>query len=394
MAAEGESRLKSLPQGAQADRHCGRGFSPDRVSRLKSLLPWWDRHGRKDLPWQRDPTPYRVWVSEIMLQQTQVATVERYYDRFLRDFPDVVALADAPADAVLHAWSGLGYYGRARNLHRAAQRVRDDFAGMVPTRFDQLVTLPGIGRSTAGAILALATGQRYPILDGNVKRVLSRVYRIEDATTAPATLRRLWELADANTPAERTAHYTQAIMDLGATVCTRRKPACTSCPLAGACEAHAAGMAEALPAPKARRARPLRATVALLVCDGEGRVLLEKRPDNGIWGGLWGLPEVTAADEVPGWCLARFGRTPESERALPVLRHGFTHFDLDITPVQVRIAPLTSLMEEGRWLWYNVRQPARVGLAAPVARLIHALQEGLQPRPRRRGFSRDRSKAM
>lgn len=389
MAAKGASRPASLPQSAQADRRCGRDFSPDQAveaadsvgaaraaaqqSRLKSLLPWWDRHGRKDLPWQRDPTPYRVWVSEIMLQQTQVATVELYYDRFLRDFPDVVTLADAPVDAVLHAWSGLGYYSRARNLHRAAQRVREDFAGVVPSRFEELVTLPGIGRSTAGAILALATGQRYPILDGNVKRVLSRVYRIADAASAPATLRRLWQLADANTPAERTAHYTQAIMDLGATVCTRRKPACTSCPLAGACEAHAAGIAEELPAPKARRVRPLRATVALLVRDGEGRVLLEKRPDRGIWGGLWGLPEVTAADEVRGWCLARFGRAPERERALPVLRHGFTHFDLDITPVEVRIAPLTSLMEEGRWLWYNVREPARVGLAAPVARLIHAL---------------------
>lgn len=337
------------------------------------LLAWWDAHGRKDLPWQRDPTPYRVWVSEVMLQQTQVATVLRYYERFMAHFPDVVALAAAPADAVLHLWSGLGYYSRARNLHRAAQRVRDEFAGVVPVEFAALASLPGIGRSTAGAILALATGQRHPILDGNVRRVLARLHRIEEAPDRPAVIARLWTLADGHTPEVRVAAYTQAIMDLGATVCTRRAPQCIACPLAGICRAHHDGVAEGLPAPKRRRARPQRATVALLVRDPEGRVLLEKRPDSGIWGGLWGLPETENLDAVAGWCLARLGAPPGALRALPVVRHGFTHFDLDITPVQVDIAPAARAMEGERWLWYNVRRPAQVGLAAPVARLLQTL---------------------
>jgi A/G-specific adenine glycosylase len=334
------------------------------------LLQWWDVHGRKNLPWQHNPTPYRVWVSEVMLQQTQVATVERYYDRFLASFPDVTTLAAAPEDEVLHAWSGLGYYGRARNLHRAARRVRDEFAGVVPTAFDDLASLPGIGRSTAGAILALATGQRHAILDGNVKRVLSRVFRIEGLPAAPATLRRLWQLAEANTPADRAAHYTQAIMDLGATLCTRRQPACERCPLAAQCAAHRAGIAEQLPAAKPKRARPQRATVVMLVRNGGAGVLLEKRPSSGIWGGLWGLPEVAAVADIREWCVAQFGRAPARFAVRPALRHGFTHFDLDMTPVEVEITPPERALDGGRWLWYNVREPAKVGLAAPVTKLL------------------------
>lgn len=339
-----------------------------------TLLPWWDAYGRKDLPWQKEPTLYRVWVSEIMLQQTQVITVARYYERFLDAFPDVVALADAPADAVLHCWSGLGYYSRARNLHRAARQVRDDFGGVIPQDFAALLSLPGIGRSTAGAILALATGQRHAILDGNVRRVLSRVCRVESAPEDPATQRRLWQLADAATPEWRTAHYTQAIMDLGATVCTRRRPACTRCPLAGICAAHQAGIAERLPAARARRVRPLKSAVVLLVYDDEGRVLLEKRADNGLWGGLWGLPEVATVEEAGAWCHARFGRLPAASRELAGFRHAFTHFDLDITPLAVNIGAVSCAMEDGRWLWYNMREPARVGLSAPVMKLFGAAQ--------------------
>ncbi len=349
--------------------------SPNRVPKKVTvpILAWWDRHGRHDLPWQRDPTPYRVWVSEVMLQQTQVATVERYYDRFVSEFPDAVTLANASGDAVLHAWSGLGYYSRARNLHRAARRVRDEHGGEVRVTFEALAALPGIGRSTAGAILALATGQRYPILDGNVKRVLARVYRVEGSPAATPVLRRLWELAETNTPAARVADYTQAIMDFGATLCTRRRPACPRCPLAERCEAHRAGIAEQLPAAKPRRERPLRATVVMLVRTGRSRVLLEKRPDAGIWGGLWGLPEVAALDDVRGWCAQRFGRVPAALRVRPVLHHGFTHFDLDMTPVEVEIEPAARALDGDRWLWYNVEEPAKVGLAAPVAKLLQSL---------------------
>ncbi|MBM4221296.1 MAG: A/G-specific adenine glycosylase, partial [Gammaproteobacteria bacterium] len=298
------------------------------------LLAWWDRHGRKDLPWQQNPTPYRVWVSEIMLQQTQVATVQGYYDRFMQAFPDVQALADARADEVLHRWSGLGYYARARNLHRAAQGVRDQHGGVVPTGFDSLSALPGIGRSTAGAILALSTGQRHAILDGNVKRVLARVFGIAGVPSESAVQRELWTLAERCTPVQRVAHYTQAIMDLGASVCTRRKPACAQCPLREGCQAYAAGLAEQLPARKPARARPLRNCVLLLCARADGAVLLERRADTGIWGGLWGLPEISSIDAAAEWCSAQFGSVPELQRVRPVLRHGFTHFDLDITPVE------------------------------------------------------------
>jgi A/G-specific adenine glycosylase len=339
-----------------------------------ALLDWWDRHGRKDLPWQQDPTPYRVWVSEIMLQQTQVATVARYYDRFMTAFPEVVALADAEADRVLHLWSGLGYYARARNLHRAAQVVRDEHGGEVPRDFAALLRLPGIGRSTAGAILALATGQRHPILDGNARRVLARVFGVAGPPAAPRVQRELWSLADACTPRERVAHYTQAVMDLGATLCTRRRPACGLCPLAHRCEGHRTGLTASLPATRAKRQRPQRASVVMLVLAGAGTVLLEKRPPAGIWGGLWGLPEIDSVADAAGWCAQQFGRTPERIRVRPVLRHGFTHFDLDMTPVEVYLPRADRRVMEGdRWLWYNVREPAEVGLAAPVSRLLGSL---------------------
>ncbi|MCC7257005.1 MAG: A/G-specific adenine glycosylase [Gammaproteobacteria bacterium] len=343
-------------------------------SLANALLAWWDRHGRRDLPWQRDPTPYRVWVSEVMLQQTQVATVLRYYDRFLAAFPDVRTLADAPLDAVLHAWSGLGYYGRARHLHRAAQRMRDAPGGALPLVFDDLAALPGIGRSTAGAILALSAGPRHAILDGNVKRVLARVHRIEQPLTGSAVLRELWSLAELHTPAGRVAHYTQAIMDLGATLCTRQRPACNRCPLATRCEAHAAGIAAQLPARNARRPRPQREATVLLVHDGSGRVLLEKRPEEGLWGGLWGLPEIATAGAARAWCAQFLGQPPVRLAQRPVQRHAFTHFDLDMTPVELEVlAPPQQAGDGDRWLWYDLHAPARVGLAAPTTHLIRSL---------------------
>lgn len=360
------------------------------LSLAPALLAWWDSHGRKDLPWQQDPTPYRVWVSEIMLQQTQVATVFRYYDAFIAAFPTVTALAAAAPDDVLHGWSGLGYYARARNLHRAARVVGEKYRGIVPTVFDELAALPGIGRSTAGAILALSGGQRHPILDGNVKRVLARVFRIEGYPGETAVARELWQLAERCTPRARVAHYTQAIMDLGATLCTRSKPACPLCPLEAGCAAHRAGVAALLPTRKPPKAKPLKATVLLLCRRPDGTVLLERRPDTGIWGGLWGLPEAVSVDQAAGWCASSFGSAPRAIRIHPVVRHGFTHFDLDMTPVELDLEvdldqpplqvrePAVGVegmegMEGKRWLWYNPVQPARVGLAAPVAKLLRSL---------------------
>src|SRR5258708_5246393 len=248
-----------------------------------ALLVWHEQQGRHDLPWQSDRTAYRVWVSEIMLQQTQVATVIPYYTRFMQRFPDVRALADAPIDDVLHLWTGLGYYARARNMHRSAVLVRDEFGGEFPDTFEAVASLPGIGRSTAGAILALSQGQRFPILDGNVKRVLSRYFGVEGSALERAVSDRLWQLADACTPAEGVDVYTQAIMDLGATVCTRRKPLCTYCPLAEECFAKATGRQSELPTPRAAKgARRSREICMLVAMRNDGHVLLGRRPETGI----------------------------------------------------------------------------------------------------------------
>ncbi len=338
-----------------------------------ALLRWWKTHGRKDLPWQQNPTPYRVWVSEIMLQQTQVATVERYFDRFIAAFPDVTALAVATADEVLHLWSGLGYYGRGRNLHRAARLIRDRYSGALPTSYDELLELPGIGRSTAGAILALSAGQRMPILDGNARRVLLRVHGIADWHGLASVANRLWALAEAATPERRVAQYTQAIMDLGATVCTARKPDCERCPLASICVARAGGMVARIPARRPRKSRPRKTTVlALAIVDN--RVLLEKRAPSGIWGGLWSFPELPNSDAVSPWCWARFGRPPATVKAWPVVSHSFSHFDLDMTPVEISIDGADrQVMDGDRWLWYNTEAPAEIGLAAPVAQLLQAI---------------------
>ena len=339
-----------------------------------TLLDWWDAHGRKDLPWQQDPSPYRVWVSEIMLQQTQVATVERYYDRFLDAFPSVVTLADAELDSVLHLWSGLGYYARARNLHKAARVVRDDFGGALPDDLDALISLPGIGRSTAGAILALARDRRHPILDGNAKRVLARLFGIEGWTGGTANLKLLWELAGECTPVERPAHYTQAIMDVGATVCTRGKPACANCPLTAHCRAYLDGVTDRIPAPRPQRSRGQRAAVVMMLVREDGAVLLERRPDAGVWGGLWCFPEADGVDGVVDWCRAKVGVEPGRISVRPVVSHSFTHFDLDMTPVEARVGNAPSrLMDGDRWLWYNREAPAAVGLAAPVARMLETV---------------------
>ncbi len=352
------------------------------------LLAWFDRHGRHDLPWQHERTPYRVWVSEIMLQQTQVSTVIPYFERFMAQLPTVSALADAPLDTVLHLWTGLGYYARARNLHRAAGIVRDHHGGRLPEELDTLIALPGIGRSTAGAILAQACGQRHPILDGNVKRVLTRYHAIEGWPGTRAVEQQLWTLSEAHTPATRCADYTQAIMDLGATLCTRGTPDCPRCPLQARCAAQAQGNPGAYPTPKPRKALPVRHTGMLLLEDHAGQVLLEQRPPSGIWGGLWSLPECPAdTGDITAWCREQLQLPVQTVAHWPTVRHTFSHFHLDIHPVHARLlayppgpAPETACavgegpaVAQPSRVWYNTRQPDARGLSAPVQRLLAAL---------------------
>jgi A/G-specific adenine glycosylase len=338
-----------------------------------ALLRWWESNGRKDLPWQQNPTPYRVWISEIMLQQTQVGTVLSYYDRFMHAFPDAPALAMADLDRVLHLWSGLGYYARARNMHRAAKKICEEFDGALPADIDTLQSLPGIGRSTAGAILALSMGQSQPILDGNARRVLARVFGIGGWPGDPAVSRKLWAVAEDCTPQKQVAKYTQAIMDLGATICTRRKTRCDACPLSARCVAFQRGVVDDIPAPRPKRERPHREVVLVMVVRQDGAVLLEKRPDSGVWGGLWGFPETQAIEHVPEWCQAQVGIMPQRIEVRPVLKHGFTHFDLAMTPVEAHVeASATRAMEGDRWLWYNFDEPAAVGVSAPVTRILES----------------------
>lgn len=334
-----------------------------------ALLAWFDRAGRKHLPWQQDPTPYRVWVSEIMLQQTQVATVIGYYERFMLRFPDVRALAAAPADEVLHLWTGLGYYARARNLHRAAQLIVAEHGGEFPQTIEAAQALPGIGRSTAGAILALSRAQRHPILDGNVKRVLARYFGIEGFPGEHAVEKTLWALADECTPAGRVAHYTQAIMDLGATLCVRSRPLCAACPLAEHCVARIEGRQSALPAPRPKKIRPQRTAYVVLLVRDDGAVLLERRPPAGIWGGLWTLPQFEEREAAQAWSGA------DRTTVLPPYSHSFTHFDLTLHPLLVHATAAQAVADSGAYCWYEPRQPAKIGLAKPAVDLIRALAQ-------------------
>jgi A/G-specific adenine glycosylase len=334
------------------------------------LIDWHRVHGRHDLPWQQDRTPYRVWVSEIMLQQTQVATVIGYYQRFMARFPDVRSLAVAPLDEVLHLWSGLGYYSRARNLKLAAERIVAEHGGELPGTREELAELPGIGRSTAAAILSLASGQREAILDGNVRRVLSRVFAIDGPPAAPATLRELWARAEACTPPGDNATYTQAIMDFGATVCTRHRPLCTHCPLQSDCAAFRTGRVAELPAARARRSRRTRRVIMLLAIGPDGGVLLQRRPASGVWGGLWTPPDFQTLADAQQYCGTYLRAAALDPAPLPSMTHGFTHFDLEITPVRACCEGLSGIMEGPQTLWYNARQPPRVGLPAPIATLL------------------------
>lgn len=335
------------------------------------LLTWFDHHGRHDLPWQHPREPYRVWLAEIMLQQTQVATVIPFFVRFIARFPDVHSLAQAHADEVLAQWAGLGYYARARNLHACAKLVTVKHRGEFPRDLEALMALPGIGRSTAGAILAQAFGQRHAILDGNVRRVLARHAAISGWTGEPAVQKKLWALSQSLLPCERLADYTQAIMDLGAGVCTARKPACGICPLRKDCAARLLGRVLELPAPKPKRARPLRRTLMLLIENARGEILLERRPPAGIWGGLWCLPMLDEAEDWNTVCKSRYGLRAANAAPLPVVRHGFTHFDLDIVPVKLRATDADAAVAEGKTLaWIKISGQLPVGVPAPVRKML------------------------
>ncbi len=353
---------------------CG-AADPARATRFAGkLLEWFDANGRKDLPWQLDPTPYRVWVSEIMLQQTQVATAIPYFRKFMDRFPDVDTLAEARLDEVLHLWSGLGYYARARNLHRAAQLLVRECGGRFPQVLEEVMRLPGIGRSTAGAILALSSGRRHAILDGNVKRVLSRRFGVAGNPGEPAVERTLWSLAEACTPAERIAEYTQGIMDLGATVCTRARPACLLCPVADDCVARLQGTQSELPSPRPRASRPQRAAWLVMAMRGEHKVLLERRPPAGIWGGLWGLPEFPTRAHADQWCRENLSAGAQATHG-DVIRHAFSHFDYEMRPLLVRCMGRSGVLRDvDRYRWYDLRDPMKVGLPKPIATLIARVQ--------------------
>jgi A/G-specific adenine glycosylase len=334
-----------------------------------AVLAWFDREGRKNLPWQTKPTPYRVWVSEIMLQQTQVATVVPYFLRFMERFPSLQALAEAPEDAVLGHWSGLGYYARARNLRKAAQAVMRDHGGELPGDAAGLAGLPGIGRSTAGAILSLGLGVRAAILDGNVKRVLSRYAAVEGWPGDAPTARELWRVSEKLTPQARVADYTQAMMDLGATLCTRGKPDCPRCPVRAGCLALRLGLTAELPSPRPPKDLPARRCWMLVLRNGEGGFYLEKRPPAGIWGGLWSFPEVDGRDEAAAWCHLR-GISAKLE-SLPQRRHTFSHYHLDYTPLAGRVEQPRRVAEAGSG-WVKPEETA--ALPAPVRRLMLELE--------------------
>lgn len=346
-----------------------------------ALVAWQKRRGRHDLPWQQTRDPYAVWLSEIMLQQTQVSAVIPYFQRFLRRFPTIAALAAAPIDDVLALWSGLGYYSRARNLYRAAQNIVAVHGGQFPKSLEAVMALPGIGRSTAAAILVFAFGKRGAILDGNVKRVLARVRGIAGYPGESAVAARLWAEAELLLPKTGLRPYTQGLMDLGATVCTRRKPRCAECPVQHLCVARRTGRTAELPAPKPRKALPQRRTM-MLILQRAGEVLLEKRPSSGIWGGLWCFPEADADADAAAVCLQRYGAKVELRESLPVVAHGFTHYHLDIVPQPAVVRTWPQRAAEPGLLWLSLADADGAAMPAPVRVILKWLAGPLRTRGR------------
>jgi len=340
------------------------------------VLAWFDQHGRKDLPWQHNINPYRVWVSEIMLQQTQVKTVIPYFEKFMQSFPTVQALASAEQDAVLKHWSGLGYYARARNMHKAAKMVCDEFSGVFPDNLEAMQSLSGIGRSTAAAILSIASNQKEAILDGNVKRVISRVFVVEGWPGKSDVLKKLWSLAEQTIPNTRNADYTQAIMDLGATLCTRSKPRCDDCPLQMDCLAFQQGKQTDYPTKKPKKIIPERHAVMLIIKNNQQEIFMQKRPPVGIWGSLWCFPQFDKKDIAEQWLSDNFELSLSDAYQLPSLKHTFSHFHLHIQPLIVPAKTPTSIsvMEHDESLWYNITTEFNGGLAAPVQTLLNIVK--------------------
>ena len=335
------------------------------------LIRWQGRCGRHDLPWQGARDPYRIWLAEIMLQQTRVPTVIPYYRRFVERFPDLRSLAAADTDEVMRLWSGLGYYSRARNLLRAAAQIMARHGGEFPRRREQLERLPGVGRSTAAAIAAFAFGAHEAILDGNVKRVLARQFAVRGIPTEKSVEQKFWRLAESLLPPRSIGRYTQELMDLGAMVCARSNPACAACPVRGTCAAQQAGKVEAFPQRSKRAQRPSRETAMLLLLH-DGAVLLEKRPPSGIWGGLWSLPEMNVDADPVAWSRERFGCEVTGVQALSSVKHGFTHFSLTIRPLLCRVRRVSPRAAQLQQQWLPLSRVERAALPAPVKRLLGA----------------------
>ena len=342
----------------------------------QQLLIWFDQHGRKDLPWQQQPTPYHVWLSEIMLQQTQVTTVIDYYQRFTQRYNDIESLANAKLDDVLALWTGLGYYARARNLHKTAVLVVEEYNGQLPRNLDELIALPGIGRSTAGAIMSLAYHQNFPILDGNVKRVLTRYDAIQGWPGKKQIETKLWQRAEELLPKQRVANYIQAQMDLGATLCTRSKPKCEICPLQSNCDAFQHDFPQNYPTPKPKKIIPTRKTNWLIAQLKNGEVLLEQRPNHGIWGGLWSFPETDSIDNIGDECKNKLSIKKSNITVQPYIRHVFSHFKLDIHPYIIQCEIDSNNISENKSLtWYKISDALLIGLPAPVKLFLEQLQK-------------------
>ena len=339
----------------------------------RDLLAWYDQHGRHDLPWHHNRNAYRVWVSEIMLQQTQVTTVIPYFEAFMARFPDVQTLAAAPEDDVLSHWSGLGYYARARNLQKAAKAVVNEFGGEFPEDQEQLESLTGIGRSTAAAIVAQAFGKRAAILDGNVKRVLARYHAVAGWPGQTRVLATLWQHAEEHTPDNRVRDYTQAIMDLGAMVCTRSRPKCEQCPLQPGCTAYAREEVHLYPGSKPKKAKPEKTTWMVILEDSQGRILLERRPPSGIWGGLWSLPELDpalGADELPDACGQTYGFNCSDAELISGFRHTFSHYHLHIQPARLSVNTANGVADSDNQRWLHRDEALTLGLPAPIRSLL------------------------
>lgn len=340
----------------------------------QAVLDWYQLYGRKTLPWQIEKTAYHVWLSEVMLQQTQVITVIPYFQKFIQRFPDIASLAAAPLDEVLHLWTGLGYYARARNLHKAAQKIVADYNSNFPNRFEDVHELPGVGRSTAGAILSLSQNQHYAILDGNVKRVLARCYAVAGWPGKKDVEHRLWQISEQVTPKKNVAQFNQAMMDLGAMVCTRSKPKCELCPLKPGCIAYANHNWPDYPGKKPQKQIPEK-TAWFLLLQQNDKIWLEKRPNMGIWGGLFCFPQFDNPALLEQWIL-QHGIKGKAEQLI-AFRHTFSHFHLDIVPMLINVSQRRAMMDESSGIWYDLNHPPAVGLAAPVEKLLSQLKTTL-----------------